>query len=142
MPTKAIQSGQQGDYVFVVTKDGTADPRQVTTTGTYQNLTLVKGGLNSGDTVIVDGQLRVAPNGKVTIQSSIATQRCRRQWNQLQRRGNRNGRRRTVSIPELFIKRPIMTTLVMAAILIFGIVRLSLAAGQRSCRTSTFPPSR
>ncbi len=71
VPTKAIQSGQQGDYVFVVSKDGTADPRQVTTVGTYQNLTLVKGGLSSGDTVIVDGQLRVAPNGKVTIQSSL-----------------------------------------------------------------------
>lgn len=71
VPTKAIQSGQQGDYVFVVTKDGTADPRQVTTAGTYQNLTLVKSGLNLGDTVIVDGQLRVAPNGKVTIQSSL-----------------------------------------------------------------------
>jgi len=71
VPTKAIQSGQQGDYVFVVRKDGIAEPRQVTTIGTYQNLTLVKGGLNSGDTVIVDGQLRVAPNGKVLIQSSL-----------------------------------------------------------------------
>jgi membrane fusion protein, multidrug efflux system len=71
VPTKAVQSGQQGDYVFVVAKDGTATPRQVTTVGTYQNLTLVKGGLNSGDTVIVDGQLRVAPSGKVMIQSSL-----------------------------------------------------------------------
>jgi membrane fusion protein, multidrug efflux system len=71
VPTKAIQSGQQGDYVYVVTKEGTADPRQVTSVGTYQNLTLVKGGLNSGETVIVDGQLRVAPNGKVIVQSSV-----------------------------------------------------------------------
>lgn len=71
VPTKAVQSGQQGDYVYVVTKDGTADPRKVTTIGTYQNLTLVKSGLNLGDTVIVDGQLRVAPNGKVTVQSSL-----------------------------------------------------------------------
>ncbi len=71
VPTKAIQSGQQGDYVFVVTKDGLADPRQVTSVGTYQNLTLVKGSLNPGDTVIVDGQLRVAPNSKVIIQSSL-----------------------------------------------------------------------
>ena len=80
VPTKAVQSGQQGDYVFVVTKDGTADPHQVTTVGTYQNLTLVKSGLNSGDTVIVDGQLRVAPNGKVTIQSSLPPERRGRQW--------------------------------------------------------------
>lgn len=71
VPTKAVQSGQQGDYVYVVTKDGTADPRKVTTIGTYQNLTLVKSGLNLGDTVIVDGQLRVAPNGKVTVRSSL-----------------------------------------------------------------------
>jgi membrane fusion protein, multidrug efflux system len=71
VPTKAVQSGQQGDYVYVVTKDGTADPHQVTTAGTYQNLTLVKSGLSPGDTVIVDGQLRVAPKGKVTVQSSL-----------------------------------------------------------------------
>jgi membrane fusion protein, multidrug efflux system len=71
VPTKAVQSGQQGDYVYVVSKDGTATPHQVTTVGTYQNLTIVKSGLNPGDTVIVDGQLRVAPNGKVVVQSSL-----------------------------------------------------------------------
>jgi len=71
VPTKAVQSGQQGDYVYVVNKDGTADPHQVTTAGTYHNLSLVKSGLNPGDTVIVDGQLRVAPKGKVAVQSSL-----------------------------------------------------------------------
>lgn len=71
VPTKAVQSGQQGDYVYVVSKDGTATPHQVTTVSTYQNLTIVKSGLNPGDTVIVDGQLRVAPNGKVVVQSSL-----------------------------------------------------------------------
>lgn len=71
VPTKAVQSGQQGDYVYVVSKDGTAVPHQVKTVGTYQNLTLVKSGLSTGDTVIVDGQLRVTPNGKVAVQSSL-----------------------------------------------------------------------
>jgi len=71
VPTKAVQSGQQGDYVFVVAKDGTADPHQITSVGTYQNLTLVKSGLNPGDTVIVDGQLRVVPKTKVAVQSSL-----------------------------------------------------------------------
>jgi multidrug efflux system membrane fusion protein len=71
VPTKAVQSGQQGDYVYVVSKDGTATPHQITTVSTYQNLTIVKSGLNPGDTVIVDGQLRVAPNGKVVVQSSL-----------------------------------------------------------------------
>jgi membrane fusion protein, multidrug efflux system len=71
VPTKAVQSGQQGDYVYVVSKDGTATAHPVTTVGTYQNLTIVKSGLNPGDTVIVDGQIRVAPNGKVVVQSSL-----------------------------------------------------------------------
>ncbi|HVZ19335.1 MAG TPA: efflux RND transporter periplasmic adaptor subunit [Terriglobales bacterium] len=71
VPTKAVQSGQQGDYVFVIAKDGTADPRQVDTAGTYKNLTLVKSGLKPGETVIVDGQLRVAPKAKVAVQSSL-----------------------------------------------------------------------
>ncbi len=71
VPTKAVQTGQQGDYVYVVNKDGTADPHPVATAGTYQNLTLVKSGLTPGDIVIVDGQLRVAPNSKVNIQSSL-----------------------------------------------------------------------
>src|SRR5262249_46774567 len=71
VPTKAVQSGQQGDYVFVVSKDGVATPHQIAALGTYQNLTLIKSGLNPGDTVIVDGQLRVTPNGKVAVQSSL-----------------------------------------------------------------------
>jgi multidrug efflux system membrane fusion protein len=71
VPTKAVQSGQQGNYVYVVTKDGVANPHQITSIGTYQNLTLVKSGLRPGDTVVVDGQLRVTPNGKVIVQSSL-----------------------------------------------------------------------
>jgi membrane fusion protein, multidrug efflux system len=71
VPTKAVQSGQQGDYVYVVSKDEIATPHSVVSVGTYQNLTLLKSGLNPGDTVVVDGQLRVTPNGRVRVQSSL-----------------------------------------------------------------------
>jgi hypothetical protein len=41
----------------------------------YQNLTLIAGGLNAGEQVIVNGQLGVAPNAKVVVQSRLpATQ--------------------------------------------------------------------
>ena len=69
--TKAVQTGQQGDYVYVVKQDGTAEARPVKTAGTYQNLTLVADGLNAGETVVFDGQMRVTPNGKVTVSSKI-----------------------------------------------------------------------
>ncbi len=69
VPTKAIQTGQQGEYVYVVRADSTAESRPVKTVGMYQNLTVVSEGLNAGEQVIVNGQLRVAPNAKVVVQS-------------------------------------------------------------------------
>jgi multidrug efflux system membrane fusion protein len=73
IPTKAVQTGQQGDYVYVIKPDSTAEARPVTTAGTYQNVTLIAKGLNAGETVVVDGQLRVIPNGKVAVQSTVPT---------------------------------------------------------------------
>lgn len=71
VPTKAIQTGQQGDYVFVVKKDNTAEPRPVTQGGAFQNLTIVTKGITPGESVVVEGQMRVVPNGKVTVQSTL-----------------------------------------------------------------------
>jgi multidrug efflux system membrane fusion protein len=75
VPTKAIQTGQQGEYVYVVRTDNTAESRPVKTAGVYENLTLVSDGLKAGEQVVVNGQLRVAPNAKVLVQSTLpATQ--------------------------------------------------------------------
>jgi multidrug efflux system membrane fusion protein len=71
VPTKAIQNGQQGEYVYVVRSDSTAESRPVKTAGVYQNWTLIADGLKTGEQVIVSGQLRVAPNAKVTVQSTL-----------------------------------------------------------------------
>jgi len=71
VPTKAIQTGQQGEYVYVVRTDSTAESRPVKTAGVYQNVTLVSDGLSAGERVIVNGQLRVAPNAKVVVQSTL-----------------------------------------------------------------------
>ena len=70
VPTKAIQTGQQGEYVYVVRTDNTAESRPVKTAGAYQNLTLISDGLKAGEQVIVNGQLRVAPNAKVIVQAA------------------------------------------------------------------------
>jgi multidrug efflux system membrane fusion protein len=71
VPTKAIQTGQQGEYVYVVRTNSTAESRPVKTAGAYQNLTLVADGLKLGERVIVNGQLRVAPNAKVVEQGTM-----------------------------------------------------------------------
>jgi membrane fusion protein, multidrug efflux system len=71
VPTKAIQTGQQGTYVLVISPDNTAKAQPVQAVGTFENLTLVAGGLAKGDRVVVDGQLRVVPNGKVDVQNTV-----------------------------------------------------------------------
>jgi multidrug efflux system membrane fusion protein len=71
VPTKAIQTGQQGDYIFVVKSDSTAEARPVVTNGAYRNLTVVSKGVAPGETIIVDGQVRVVPNSKVVVQSTV-----------------------------------------------------------------------
>jgi multidrug efflux system membrane fusion protein len=73
VPSKAIQIGQQGEFVYVVTADSTAESRLVKSSGTYQDMTLVSDGLKAGERVIVNGQLRVAPNAKVVVQSTTSS---------------------------------------------------------------------
>lgn len=70
VPTKAVQTGQQGDYVYVVTPQSTAESRNVQSAGTYQNMTIVTAGLQPGEKVITEGLIRVAPNSKVVVENS------------------------------------------------------------------------
>ena len=70
--TRAVQTGQQGEYVYVVTPESTAESRPVKTAGTYQDLTIISNGLKPGERVIVGGHLRVAPNAKVVVQGTGA----------------------------------------------------------------------
>jgi multidrug efflux system membrane fusion protein len=65
VPTTAIQVGQQGSYVFVVAADGTAQVRPVVVDRAIGDETVLVSGLEGGETVIIDGQLRVVPGAKV-----------------------------------------------------------------------------
>lgn len=71
VPTRAIQTGQQGEYVYVVSADSTAEMRPVKTRGVYHDMTVVADGLTAGEKVIVNGHLRVVPKGKVVVQSTV-----------------------------------------------------------------------
>lgn len=68
LPSGAVQLGPKGPYVFVI-KDNVAELRQIEVKRTQQGETIVGNGLQAGETVVVDGQLRlvngapVAPRG-------------------------------------------------------------------------------
>jgi multidrug efflux system membrane fusion protein len=65
VPSQAIQEGQSGSFVFVVRKDLTAEARPVVVDGEIDGQTVVSRGLEAGETVIIDGQLRVVPGARV-----------------------------------------------------------------------------
>jgi len=65
VPNQAIQSGQQGSFVFVVKGDNIAENRNVTVGRTIGGEAVVTKGLEVGETVITDGQMRVVPGSRV-----------------------------------------------------------------------------
>jgi multidrug efflux system membrane fusion protein len=69
VPSAAVESGQQGPFVFVVKPDMTAELRTVQVGDTIGNETVVEKGLNPGETVVTDGQLRLLPGAKVEIKN-------------------------------------------------------------------------
>ena len=63
VPAQAVQTGQKGQYVFVVKQDGTAQQVQVSVDRTLDGQSVITSGLEAGQTVVTDGQLRLAPTG-------------------------------------------------------------------------------
>lgn len=65
IPAQAVQNGPKGQYVYVVKPDGTADLRDIVVDRTEGDRAVIGKGLEPGETVVVSGQLRVVPGGKV-----------------------------------------------------------------------------
>ncbi|MEY4917372.1 MAG: hypothetical protein RL616_1285 [Verrucomicrobiota bacterium] len=61
VPSQAVQNGQSGQFVFVVKADKTVEARPVKTSVTHKGETAILAGLKTGETVVTDGQLRLAP---------------------------------------------------------------------------------
>ena len=70
IPNQATQISQKGPFVYVVKPDGTADLRSVTLGQRQGDDVVIAQGVAAGETVIVTGQLTVAPGGKVHVESA------------------------------------------------------------------------
>ena len=68
VPSQAVQTGQNGLYVFVVKPDSTVEMRTVTTGETLDQDTVIQKGLQVGETVVTEGQLRLEPGTRVRPQ--------------------------------------------------------------------------
>ena len=65
IPAQAVQMGQQGAYVYVIGPDDTAALRPVTVDREQDGLAVISKGLQVGERVVSEGQMRLAPGTKV-----------------------------------------------------------------------------
>ncbi|HEY3287202.1 MAG TPA: efflux RND transporter periplasmic adaptor subunit [Gemmatimonadaceae bacterium] len=70
VPTPAVQTGQDGLFVFIVDKAGTAQVAPVTAGRAVGDLTVIEKGLTGGEQVVVDGQSRLTVGAKVEVRSA------------------------------------------------------------------------
>ena len=73
-PAPAVQTSQQGQYVFVVKSDDTVELRPVKVDRIDEAEAVIDTGLTSGEIVVTDGQLRLVPGAKVEIKTGLGAQ--------------------------------------------------------------------
>lgn len=72
VPAQAVLTGQQGDYVFLIKPDMTVDSHPVKVLRTINGESVIAdNGVQPGETVVTDGQVRLVPGIKVFIKNSL-----------------------------------------------------------------------
>ncbi len=72
IPANAVQSGQKGDYVFLVGPEGKAEYRAITLERVAHGLALIRSGVAPGETVVTDGQGRLTNGTPVEIKPGLS----------------------------------------------------------------------
>jgi multidrug efflux system membrane fusion protein len=70
VPTAAVSSSQRGSYCYVVKPDTTVEVRPVTVQRVWRELSVIASGVQAGETVVTDGQLRLSPGAKGVVRSA------------------------------------------------------------------------
>jgi multidrug efflux system membrane fusion protein len=73
VPNQAVQTGQDGTYVYVVGEDRTVSVVPVKTGPRIDQDMVIDEGLKGGETVVTEGQLRLQPGSKVQIRGDQQT---------------------------------------------------------------------
>ncbi|MGH9359674.1 MAG: efflux RND transporter periplasmic adaptor subunit [Terriglobia bacterium] len=70
-PSPAVQTGQKGQYVYVVDSNHTVSYQPVTVGSVYQGNTVIESGLRPGETVVTDGQMLLYPGAKIVVKTGL-----------------------------------------------------------------------
>ena len=73
VPSSAVQTAQSGQHVFVVKPDKVAELRPVVVERIFEADSVIAKGLNEGEVIVVDGQLRVVAGRPVEVKEAAGT---------------------------------------------------------------------
>jgi multidrug efflux system membrane fusion protein len=71
VPSQAVQTGQRGQYVYVVRQDQSVEMRPVKVAETVDQQSVIEHGVGPGETVVTDGQLRLTPKSHVDVKNAL-----------------------------------------------------------------------
>jgi multidrug efflux system membrane fusion protein len=71
VPAQALQNSQRGQYVYVVKSDNGVEMRPVAVAQQVDQQVVLESGVAAGETVVIDGQLKLTPKSKVEIKQSL-----------------------------------------------------------------------
>lgn len=72
VPSQAVQTGQQGQYIFVVKSDNSVEIRPVVPGAVVGGDEVIEKGIQSGERVVTDGQLMLYPGAHVLDRASAS----------------------------------------------------------------------
>jgi len=67
VPNEAVQTGQNGSFLYVVKQDRTVESRPITVGARVDQDMVIQSGLEPGETVVTEGQLRLAPGSRIVV---------------------------------------------------------------------------
>lgn len=73
VPASAKQTSQDGNYIYVIAPDDTAEFRPITAGASVNGWVIVEQGVAAGERVVTDGHLRLYPGAKVVVKSEGTT---------------------------------------------------------------------
>lgn len=77
MPSEALQSGPEGNFVYVARGDSTVEVRKVRTLPADARRLIVEEGLNAGESVVTDGHVRLTPGARYEAKDATKAERTR-----------------------------------------------------------------
>ncbi|MGV3533169.1 MAG: efflux RND transporter periplasmic adaptor subunit, partial [Chthoniobacteraceae bacterium] len=71
-PARAVQSSQNGSFVFVIKPDETVEARDVVLARTVGEVAVLSQGVQPGERIVLDGHAQLTPGSKVQVKTGLA----------------------------------------------------------------------